>query len=69
VGLLGKEGAVIRKTLPAFLYYALLPGALGYTIVWHAHKGWFNLGSLLAILIWSLAIGILIKHLRSEASD
>ncbi|NOX53262.1 MAG: L-lactate permease [Planctomycetes bacterium] len=33
VGLLGQEGAVIRKTLIVFLYYALLPGAIGYAIV------------------------------------
>lgn len=66
VGLLGREGEVIRKTLPAFVYYALLPGALGYAIVWHSQKGWFNLGSLLAVFIWSFAIGILIKHLRAD---
>ena len=40
VGLVGKEGIVIRKTLIVFAYYALLPGALGYAIVWSATKGW-----------------------------
>ena len=30
VGLLGKEGAVIRLTTLPFLYYALLPGLIGY---------------------------------------
>ena len=64
VGLLGKEGAVIRKTLPAFVYYAFLPGALGYAIVWNAKKGMINLGSLLAIAIWTLMIGIAISCLR-----
>ena len=29
VGLLGKEGLVIRKTLPVFVYYALFTGAIG----------------------------------------
>jgi len=33
VGLVGKEGFVIRKTLPAFLYYALTAGAIGFLIV------------------------------------
>ncbi|MBA3316327.1 MAG: L-lactate permease [Planctomycetota bacterium] len=33
VGLVGKEGAVIRKTLAPFLYYALLSGIIGYAIV------------------------------------
>ena len=66
VGLLGKEGAVIRKTLPAFIYYAFLPGALGYAIVWQAQKGWLNLGSLITVLIWSLLIGIAVKYLRTS---
>ena len=34
VGLLGREGAVIRLTLLPFVYYALVPGAIGYAIVW-----------------------------------
>ncbi len=68
VGLLGKEGAVIRKTLPAFVYYALLPGALGYAIVWHAQKGWLNAGSGFAILIWSLFIGLVVRQLRNPVS-
>ena len=32
-GLVGQEGAVIRKTLPVFFYYALIAGSLGYAIV------------------------------------
>ncbi|MEO8494393.1 MAG: L-lactate permease, partial [Planctomycetota bacterium] len=35
VGLIGKEGAIIRKTLPVFLYYALVTGILGSLIVWN----------------------------------
>ncbi len=37
VGLIGKEGLVIRKTLPVFTYYALLTGMIGYLIVWWTH--------------------------------
>lgn len=37
VGLIGKEGLVIRKTLPLFTYYALLTGMIGYLIVWWPH--------------------------------
>ncbi|MEQ8787254.1 MAG: L-lactate permease [Pirellulaceae bacterium] len=56
VGLVGKEGAVIRKTLPVFCYYALLPGAIGYAIVWHHAQGWLNAGSVVAaVLIAGLA--------------
>jgi lactate permease len=51
VGLLGREGLVIRKTLPAFVYYALLSGCLGYAIVWSGSRGWLNLGSVLTVLI------------------
>ena len=39
VGLLGKEGIIIRKTLPAFIYYALMSGSIGYAIVWSSTKG------------------------------
>lgn len=35
VGLIGKEGAVIRKTLPVFCYYALVAGTLGSLIIWN----------------------------------
>ena len=35
VGLMGKEGAIIRKTLPVFCYYALVTGLLGSLIVWN----------------------------------
>ena len=51
VGLLGKEGMIIRKTLPAFIYYALLSGCMGYAIVWYSEKGLVNIGSILAISI------------------
>ncbi|MCC7337097.1 MAG: L-lactate permease [Pirellulaceae bacterium] len=37
VGLIGKEGLVIRKTLPLFTYYALLTGMIGYLTVWWLH--------------------------------
>ena len=47
VGLLGREGTVIRMTFLPFVYYALLPGSLGYLIVWHADKGWLNAGTVL----------------------
>ena len=35
VGLVGKEGTVIRKTLLVFSYYALIAGLIGYFIVWN----------------------------------
>ena len=39
VGLVGKEGVVIRKTLVVFAYYALVSGILGYAILnWSAQS-------------------------------
>jgi lactate permease len=34
VGLVGKEGLIIRKTLLVFLYYTVVAGVLGYCLVW-----------------------------------
>lgn len=56
VGLAGQEGTIIRKTLPVFAYYALLPGAVGYSIVWAPSTGWFNAGTVLAALIATGAV-------------
>jgi len=62
VGLLGREGAVIRLTLMPFVYYALLPGALGYFIVWNADKGLLNAGTLIVALIVGLAVYIIARY-------
>jgi lactate permease len=57
VGLAGREGAVIRKTLALFTGYALLAGSLGYAIVM---PGWLNAGSvvfaalLIGLIAWSM---------------
>ena len=59
VGLVGKEGAVIRKTLFPFTYYALLTGSIGYSIVWYSEKGFLNLGTFIAALITFIAIYII----------
>jgi lactate permease len=57
VGLLGKEGMVIRKTLPAFIYYALMSGSMGYAIVWSSTKGWLNLGTFMVV---SIVVGLIL---------
>ncbi len=67
VGLMGKEGLVIRKTLPVFTYYALLLGAIGYSIVWWQDKGAANIGTMIAVAIAVGAIAtIAIALLRSK---
>jgi lactate permease len=59
VGLLGKEGLVIRKTLAPFVYYALLTGAVGYSIAWFGRDGVLNPGTVIAALIAIGAIAII----------
>lgn len=59
VGMVGKEGTVIRKTLLPFAYYALLAGSVGYSIVWFSQKGLFNLGTYIAATIAIAAIYII----------
>ncbi|SEA14145.1 lactate permease [Thalassobacillus cyri] len=59
VGLVGKEGDVIRKTIIPFIYYATFAGGLGYTIVWTAEKGIFNIGTIIVAVISTIAVYIL----------
>jgi lactate permease len=65
VGLLGREGIVIRMTLLPFVYYALLPGSIGYVIVWWAQKGILNIGTLLVILIAATAAYMIFRYGRA----
>ncbi|MDM5224684.1 L-lactate permease [Cytobacillus sp. NJ13] len=67
VGLVGKEGAVIRKTLFPFFYYALLAGSVGYSIVWYSQKGIFNLGSFIAVAIAVAAVYIIATNNRRSS--
>ena len=66
VGLLGREGAVIRLTLVPFVYYALLPGSLGYLIVWYSQKGPLNAGSVLVALIAATALFMIMRGARAN---
>lgn len=59
VGLVGKEGWVIRKTLIPFVYYALLAGAIGYLVVWFPRTGVFNAGTLVIACMAVFAIWVL----------
>ncbi|MCY3744990.1 MAG: L-lactate permease [Acidobacteria bacterium] len=64
VGLVGREGAVIRRTLVPFVYYALVPGALGYAILWSGTLGPVNAGSLVVVGIF-VAAGLWIYRNRT----
>ncbi len=65
VGLLGREGSIIRMTLLPFVYYALLPGSVGYLIVSYRSSGLLNVGTLLVALIAALAVYAIVKHGRT----
>ena len=68
VGLLGKEGTVIRMTILPFVYYALLPGSIGYIIVWYADKGLVNAGTVLVAAIIAFAGYFVSSQLRQSHS-
>ncbi len=69
VGLLGKEGVVIRKTVFPFFYYALMAGALGYAVAWGPEKGWLNLGSVLAVVIVATLFLWVVSRLSVKRKD
>jgi lactate permease len=62
VGLIGREGEVIRKTLMVFVYYALFTGSVGYGIIATANGNMFNIGYIIAALIVLSAVAIIMKH-------
>ncbi|HAK56322.1 MAG TPA: lactate permease [Acidobacteria bacterium] len=62
VGLLGREGAVIRLTIVPFIYYALLPGALGYVLVWYGQTGIVNAGTVVVAGIVAGAVYMVARH-------
>lgn len=68
VGLSGKEGTVIRKTLMVFCYYALLTGAIGYSIVWYHSAGLFNAGTFIAAAILLSIVTLIVSSRRNPAS-
>jgi lactate permease len=48
--------------LIVFFYYALLPGALGYSIVWSSTAGVLNVGTLLTVLIFAVAAYMILTN-------
>ncbi len=70
VGLVGREGEVIRKTLIVFIYYALLTGSVGYGIIATANGSMFNIGYIIAALIILCVVATIIRHgVSSEPSQ
>jgi lactate permease len=69
VGLLGREGAVLRLTLLPFVYYALLPGAIGYLILSYSSTGVLNIGGALVLLIASAVIYTIARYGRPAPAE
>jgi lactate permease len=69
VGLLGREGLILRKTLIPFAYYAALTGGLGYMIVWHSSKGWLNLGTATVTIVATVILVIIVASWRRGRID
>lgn len=59
VGFVGREGDTIRKTFLFFLYYAFIPGAVGYSYLYWDANGPFNLGSIILIVFYAAVIYML----------
>lgn len=64
-GLVGQEGAVIRKTLLAFCYYALMTGAIGFGIV-NLAGGALNAGFVVMLAIVAVFAYYIIKYNRPQ---
>ncbi len=71
VGLIGREGAVIRKTLIPFFYYATVSGLIGYAIVWTPVRGLFNAGTIgLFVFLTLMAASIIfLSRVRPPQAD
>jgi lactate permease len=69
VGLLGREGQVIRLTLLPFVYYALLPGAVGYFILTYRDTGPLNAGAVVVLLIAGAAVYVIARYGRAPAES
>jgi len=67
VGLLGREGIVIRMTLLPFVYYALLPGAVGYFILARHDSGLWNAGTPVILAVAGAAVYVIARYGRRAA--
>jgi len=63
VGMLGREGLVIRRTFFPFVYYALITGSLGYYLAWSGSMGAVNAGSIIAA---GIVVGVIVTVWRSN---
>ncbi|MED5461551.1 MAG: L-lactate permease, partial [Pseudomonadota bacterium] len=67
VGMLGREGMVIRQTFFPFVYYALFTASVGYFFVWSGSLGVVNAGTLIAAAIVIAAVIIIRRGVSALA--
>ena len=69
VGLLGKEGSVIRKTLAPMMGYALFAGALGLVMIGGPGRtlGTIFVAGFALLIIWFIFVGIRSEALEKES--
>ncbi len=69
VGLLGKEGSVIRKTLAPMMGYALFAGALGLVMIGGPGRtlGTIFVAGFVLLIIWFIFVGIRSEALEKES--
>ncbi|MBL8818275.1 MAG: L-lactate permease [Planctomyces sp.] len=63
-GLTGREGPIIRKTVPFFLWYSAFAGSIGYTILMWSTFGLVNLGTLIATAMLIALTGAIMLRRR-----
>lgn len=66
VGLIGKEGAIIRKTLLVFVYYVAVAGLIGLTLAWADRTGAADLGLVLAAVVGAIAVCLAWRRPRNS---
>ena len=66
VGLLGREGSVIRKTLLPMIGYALLAGGIGLVLL---HGFGANVGSFVVVAIGCFLLWLIIQGIKAERAE
>ena len=64
VGLLGREGDLIRKTALITAYYCLVAGGVGYLMIY----GFTLTGIVYAVVVLALFVGVVLWMLNREKS-
>ena len=69
VGLLGREGTILRKTLIPFSYYVALTGGLGGAIVWWSASGPWNPGTAAVAVTGFVLVAVVALACRKQTPE